>query len=135
MTELTTINGFKVVSILDLVSKYTSCCHNYSFPEEFRTEYKIGEFCYPTIANTKLFAFTDLNEAIQFNSTFHTLETLIFRCEILNPDYETYPVSIFNIKKYWKSSNRKSFKPHPLLEIDNITSCVAGDAIKLIERV
>jgi hypothetical protein len=47
-----------------------SCCQNYCFPEQYRAVYKIGEVTFPTIPNSKLFAFTNLESARLFKNGF-----------------------------------------------------------------
>ena len=113
---------YKVVSIID--DKFYSAL-TYGQIQDFHVNYKIGEWAYPIIENSKLFVFDNLDRAERYcRMQFTTKEVVdgviqIFSCEVLNPT---------KIHKFWE-------KGETIYDCPLLLGAVLCDAVKLIERV
>jgi hypothetical protein len=103
---------------------------------KFKVRYIEGKFVKPSIPNTKLFVFTNLSRAVEFQGLY--AQRLVYECEVQNPSTMKYMIR-FNIGfstmlMFWK--NRKNKKSTRLQGRKTITSdTVLCDAIKLTKRV
>jgi len=125
---------YKVVSIID--DKFYSAL-TYGQIQDFHVNYKIGEWAYPIIENSKLFVFDNLDRAERYcRMQFTTKEVVdggiqIFSCEVLNPTTQGRMcefVGGWAIHRFWETG--ETMYDCPLL-----LDAVLCDAVKLIERV
>lgn len=118
---------YKVVT--DNLKSIMSKLH--SFPEKYVTQYKIGEWTKPAIANTKLFVFNDLAAARRFSLME---DGRLYSCDVINPFEKTVGASFNFFDNFWKHEDvkylcdRQYFMPLP----NNTVFC---DAVKLIEEI
>jgi hypothetical protein len=97
-------------------------------------EYKIGEWTYPIIPNSRLYCFKFIDDAYHFRNLNNT-DNFVYKCEVKNParliKYIGSVADPEKAVKFWKS---KKNKEHCIWE--NIPQgTYTASAIKLIERV
>jgi len=97
----------------------------------FSIKYKIGEFVYPTLKNSKLFVFDNLESAKDF--AYKDWDK-IFECEVVNPSKAKYMATFVScIEDFWAAKNRKeSVKGYADKAVSGTIFC---DAVKLIKKV
>lgn len=109
---------YKVVT--DKYGILSSACTTDNFPEEYRTEYKVGIKTTPRVEGTMLFAFLDFQEALKFGASskrkiFEAETPYIVRNIIPQEVDDFYQSSLqckYNIKLFWENyiKSRKAKK-------------------------
>lgn len=107
-----------------------SCCENHNFPEHFRVQYKIGEWTYPVISNTRLFLFRFLSDAEHFKNGDYNW--LIYSCHAKNVAKVNKLSYISDIEYFWKLKKKHRKLYNYILAPNGTYSC---SAIKLIEKI
>ena len=105
-------------------------------PRWYHVEYAVDKWAYPTIKDSKLFVFDDLEATKRYCWNNFTLEEQlhkikIFSCEILNPEMTKIRMCGYlgsqAIINFWEGNTKNSRIIHK-----NTVLC---DAVKLIEEV
>lgn len=123
---------YKVVYGLE--NKYYSYLANYSRPlidlsSKYVLEYKVGEWTYPKIKNSKLFMFASYQAAETYKGEF----THVFLCEAKNPTWAALmllftKVSDASVEKWWAGNEGAYCNKVP-------EHTKYADAIKILEEV
>lgn len=138
---------YKVVSVID--NKMYSAIHHALKTFDLSVEYKVNEWVYPKLGESKLMVFGSLNDAEDFSSIW---KCNIYACKVKNPqkkgpfvsdvysfDFKTNLLKVIQIKKQKKKYFGIAGHKLGLLGImstlpthDNVVFC---DAIMLTERI
>lgn len=129
--------------------KLFSCCRNEYFPIEFIVEYEVGKIVKPSIPESKLFAFLDLEDAKSFMNNLLS-KMVIYECEgvglstsAVPQSFDYYESDKKNLKRdfirYWKNftqakNSKKAIPRGNALRFPYLSS-VAFDSIKLTKLV
>ena len=93
--------------------EYESACMSVgSTTREFSLKYRVNEFVAPVIPNSKLFVFSNLEQARRFYEEFSRSFSedifLIFECEVKRHFLGKYYSYFSDVKEFWNQKNRKN---------------------------
>lgn len=125
---------YKVVD--NAKGKLVSVCRSFYFPEEYRVTYKINEFVFPVVQNTRLFCFKNIEDADSFFYSFSLREKIeIYQCEVKSPAKVKMIAMPCDIKRFWEIKKKRKKIPRFYRCIYMPRNTYSCSAIKLLKRV
>lgn len=99
----------------------------------WQVQYKVGQLIYPNVKNTKLLAFSTLQQAAHFQFRYKFIESIIYKCYVLNPKKSGPIAGMNNIDKIWQLYQHKQKYTHITNPAPSGT--LWCEAIQLIEQI
>lgn len=106
---------------------------------KFCVEYRVGEWVTPTVENTKLYVFNDLENAFRWvnQDSGRDSNVMLFECKVKNPIRDFQVGSVFGIEEFWSQyfGFRQKHKKIQIESYKNIPGTTGCSAVKLTKSI